>query len=163
MPGPTLRSLLVASLCSSATLVAAISCDTSCKAFPGTDSWPSHKAWSKLNETTDGRLIKPVAPAGVCHEDQPNYDEEDCNKLQEEEWPSYDWHADNPVSVMWQNFANFTCLPDPKAPCSLRGYPAYVVNATTADHVKAAVDFGKSWSLEESTSFSHGLCIKCGG
>jgi hypothetical protein len=44
---------------------------------------------------------------------------------------------------MWDNFANWTCLPDPNAPCTGKGYPAYVINATTTEHVKAGVDFGK--------------------
>jgi hypothetical protein len=44
---------------------------------------------------------------------------------------------------MWDNWANFTCFPDPELPCGVGGYPAYVVNATTAEHVKAGVDFGE--------------------
>ena len=60
-------------------------------------------------------------------------------------WSSYAWHAEDPVSVMWNNWANFTCLPDPEMPCGgVGGYPAYVVNATRAEHVKAGVDFGEA-------------------
>ena len=141
-----LDSILAASLFSTASLVAGSLCDSPCKAFPGTKSWPPKQEWEKLNETTKGRLIKPVAPGGICHKGQPNYDADEaaCLKLQKEQWPSYDWHADDPVSVMWDNLANYTCLPDPKAPCTLQGYPAYVVNATTVEHVKAGVNFGKS-------------------
>lgn len=45
--------------------------------------------------------------------------------------------------AVWNQFANDTCLPDASSPCSSAGYPAYVVNATSAKDVKAAVDFGK--------------------
>lgn len=134
-------SFLAASLLSGVAL-AAPGCEKSCKAFPGTDSWPSSKTWSKLNETLDGQLIKPLAPGGVCHKGQPNFDEQEC-PASKKDWTSYDWHAENPVSVMWDNWANYTCLPDPKAPCSVKGYPAYVINATTAEHVKAGIDFGE--------------------
>jgi hypothetical protein len=47
------------------------------------------------------------------------------------------------VSVMGDVWANWTCLPDPDLPCSASGYPSYVVNASTAEHVKAGIDFGK--------------------
>lgn len=114
----------------------------SCKAYPGTDTWPSTAKWNQLNATLSGRLIKPVAPAGVCHKGQPNYNEAAC-KLLPDEWKSYDWHSRDPVSMMFDTWSNWTCLPDPKAPCSTAGYPAYVVNATTVDDVKAGVNFGE--------------------
>lgn len=117
-------------------------CKDSCKAYPDTPSWPSKHAWNKLNAAVDGRLFKPVPPGGVCHEEQPNYDEEECPAVQQL-WTTYDWHTHDPVSIQWDNWANFTCLPDPEKPCSGDGYPAYVVNATSAEHVKATVDFGK--------------------
>lgn len=100
------------------------------------------QTWSQFNDTLEGRLIKPVPPAGICHEGQPNYDKEQCATLQEN-WSKYQFHADDPVSVMWEVWTNNTCLPDPEKPCSGDGYPAYVVNATIADDVKTGVDFGK--------------------
>lgn len=45
---------------------------------------------------------------------------------------------------MWQQYNNDTCLDDPNTPCSARGYPAYVINATTAVDVKRGLDFGKA-------------------
>ncbi|KAF2164919.1 hypothetical protein M409DRAFT_24821 [Zasmidium cellare ATCC 36951] len=38
---------------------------------------------------------------------------------------------------------NDSCLPNASAPCSGLGYPVYVVNATSADHVKLAIDFAR--------------------
>ncbi|KAG9253779.1 FAD binding domain-containing protein [Emericellopsis atlantica] len=114
----------------------------SCKAYPGTEAWPTRSEWTALNDTISGRLIQPILPGGVCHEDQPNFDEAECPTRQSE-WASYDWHSTDPVSVMYDNAANWTCLPDPKDPCTGEGYPAYVINATTTEHVKAGVDFAR--------------------
>lgn len=139
-----MRSNLILSLSAcwfaSTTLAA---CNNTCKAYPGTPSWPSRQTWSQLNETLQGRLIKPLPPAGVCHKEQPNYDEEQCATLAQD-WATYQWHADDPVSTMWENWSNSTCLPDPEKPCSGDGYPAYVVNATSPADVKAGIDFGKT-------------------
>lgn len=44
---------------------------------------------------------------------------------------------------MWDQFTNDTCLPDGEFPCSADGYPAYVINVTTTEHVKLGIDFGE--------------------
>lgn len=133
-------ALLVLSCLPSLALTA---CTSSCKAFPGTDAWPSPQAWNQLNETIQGRLIRPTPPGAVCHSDQPSYNEEQCPNVAQR-WLVYDFHSQDPVSSMWDNWSNFTCLPDPTTPCSGDGYPAFVVNATTVEHVKAGVDFGRT-------------------
>jgi hypothetical protein len=112
-----------------------------CKAFPGTCSWPSSSAWDQLNNTVSGQLIKAVPPGGVCHEGQPNFDEAKCASVQES-WLGAAFHINDPVSTLKDNWANFTCQPDPEAPCSGDAYPAYVIDAITADQVKAGIDFG---------------------
>lgn len=38
---------------------------------------------------------------------------------------------------------NDSCLPNTSAPCSGLGYPIYVVNATSANDVKLAIDFAR--------------------
>jgi hypothetical protein len=45
---------------------------------------------------------------------------------------------------MWQNYNNYSCMPDAAAPCTGAGYPVYVVAARTAGDVKAAVDFARA-------------------
>jgi hypothetical protein len=40
--------------------------NSSCKAIPGDDAWPSQQVWSQLNDTIDGRLIQTVPQAAVC-------------------------------------------------------------------------------------------------
>lgn len=113
-----------------------------CKAHPGTSAWPSASTWAALNRTLDGRLLQPPPPGAVCHPGQPTYNASQCANVAEE-WKTYEFHAANPISVMWDKFDNYTCLPEKNVTCSPAGYPAYVVNASCAEHVKIGVDFGK--------------------
>lgn len=113
-----------------------------CKAQPGTKAWPSEAKWESLDKSLLGQLIKTVPPGAVCHPSQPSYDAAICPSVQVG-WKLAEWHTENPVSVIMNNFVNDTCLPDPKYPCSGEGYPIYVVNATTAKHVKKGVDFAR--------------------
>ncbi|KAJ3476435.1 hypothetical protein NLG97_g9130 [Lecanicillium saksenae] len=116
----------------------------SCKAYPGAQGWPSAEAWNGLNKTVNGQLIKPtVLPGGVCHQGQPNYDESQCGNVAKE-WTTSEFHLADPISVMSNAFTNYTCLPDPKMPCSPSGYPAYVINVTSPADVKAGVDFART-------------------
>jgi hypothetical protein len=118
-----------------------------CRAYPGTSPWPSTSTWDQLNSTIAGRLIRPAPPGGVCHAGQPNFDESQCASVQEA-WSDFNFHIVDPVSVTRDNWANWTCQPDPELPCSGAGYPVYVINATTAAHVKAGVDFGGTNSCQ---------------
>ncbi|KAM0254637.1 hypothetical protein ACHAQJ_006606 [Trichoderma viride] len=118
----------------------------SCKAHPGTSSWPSASTWETLNRTLGGRLLHPPPPGAVCHPGQPTYNISQCSKVAEE-WQTYEFHAGNPISVMWDKFDNYTCLPDENVPCSPAGYPAYVVNASCAEHVKIGIDFARKYNV----------------
>ncbi|CAH0020792.1 unnamed protein product [Clonostachys rhizophaga] len=113
-----------------------------CKAFPGKATWPARQQWDRLNATISGRLIKPLAPAGVCHAEQPNFSKDACEALGQD-WTGYNFHLDDPVSMMFANWANSTCTPDTSKPCTKAGYPAYVVNAESAEDVKAGIDFAR--------------------
>ncbi|GAW19589.1 hypothetical protein ANO14919_090770 [Xylariales sp. No.14919] len=118
-----------------------------CKAFPGTPTWPPEETWTKFNQSTGGKLIKPGAPPGaVCHPGQPTFDADQC-AIVTAAWGTYDFHASNPVSNMWQQFNNDTCLVNPDYPCSGEGYPAYVVNATTAKDVKLSLEFARKHNI----------------
>lgn len=134
-------SKFLLTLCASA-LVQATPASPECKAFPGTVSWPSSNDWSRLNKAVDGQLFKPLLPGSVCHPEQPNYSADQCSNLFTA-WRTFEFHAQDPVSVMWDNWTNYSCVPLDGFPCSGAGYPSYVVNVTTAKHVKAAVDFGQ--------------------
>jgi len=112
-----------------------------CKAAPGSASWPSTETWARLNETTGGRLLQPTAPGAVCHPSQASYNAADCRRVQAG-WSTYEFHQADPVSSDWNQWNNDTCLPNPSYPCSGSGYPVFVINATTSQHVKLGVDFG---------------------
>ncbi|KAK4187062.1 Tetrahydrocannabinolic acid synthase [Podospora australis] len=113
-----------------------------CKSVPGADGWPSLDTWAAFNQSIDGRLLQPTPPGAVCHPDQPSYDASQCSSVQTA-WFTEALHSGDPVSVMWNNWNNDTCLPDPRLSCSPTGYAVYVVNATTPQHVKAGVDFAR--------------------
>ncbi|WAO87413.1 FAD-binding PCMH-type domain-containing protein [Fusarium falciforme] len=132
---------LILALCAP-TLALATPLSKNCKAFPGSSAWPSSNEWSRLNKTIDGRLIRPNPPGGVCHNGQPNYNKDQCPNVQQD-WRTFEFHAQDPVSVMWDLWANYTCLPFEDFPCSGAGYPSYVAEVATAKHVKAAVDFAR--------------------
>src|SRR5271170_218707 len=114
----------------------------SCKATPGSPSWPSPSAWQSLNNSISGRLLQPSPPGAVCHPGQPTYNANTCASVQVE-WLNTTFHADNPISVDYENWNNDSCLPSPQAPCSDAGYPIYVVNASTPQDVKAGVNFAR--------------------
>ncbi|PKS05203.1 hypothetical protein jhhlp_008571 [Lomentospora prolificans] len=63
------------------------------------------------------------------------------------DWSLYEFHVSNPVSPIWNQFANDTCLPDPELPCSGKGYPIDVINATSPEHVQAGVRFARKHSI----------------
>jgi hypothetical protein len=112
-----------------------------CKNIPGSEGWPSMDMWSKLNSSIDGRLLRPLPPGAVCHQGQPVYNQSLCQAVQLS-WQDEYFHADDPVSVEWNNWNNDTCLPIPGFPCSSIGYPVYVINATLSQHVREGIKFG---------------------
>lgn len=170
-----------------ATLLAGVSHASSttqrCRASPDSADWPSFETWASLNETLNGRLIKPTLAAAVCWSHRPEYDPETCRAVLKA-WQTQDFFANDPIVGWMGQWSDWSCLPrDPdqditsdeevlwaenpdqaampspgheesldnisgnstayKPWCSGDGYPAYVVNATTAQHVKAAIDFAR--------------------
>ena len=120
-----------------------VSADQSCKAYPGSPSWPSPSKWAALNASVSGQLLHPPPPGAVCHPGQPTYDSATCPTVQYLWNNSVDWHATNPISSAWNNWNNDSCLPYLPSPCSGEGYPIYVVNATCSEDVKMGVDFAR--------------------
>ena len=109
-----------------------------CKPVPGGSRWPSPADWGGLNKTVGGRLIAPTPPGAVCQPTSAAFNNQSCAELFNAGWASSEWHAQDPVSV---DYNDDTCLPSALAPCSGNGYPAYVVNATGRSDVQAAVRF----------------------
>jgi hypothetical protein len=114
----------------------------SCKASPGSHSWPSPSQWAALNHSIEGRLLQPPPPGAVCHPDQVEYNPQVCLSVTAA-WSTIDFHTLDPVSSAWNNWNNDSCLPYPGTPCSDEGYPVYVINATRKEHVKKGVDFAR--------------------
>jgi hypothetical protein len=120
--------------------------DERCKFTPTSRDWPSGADWAAFNGSVDGRLILPTAPAAACHPGQPEYDLQACTHVRNR-WNNSQYHADDPVSNDWQNYNNYSCLPDGKSPCTTDGYPAYVVDVGDARHVQIAVNFARERNL----------------
>lgn len=117
-----------------------------CKAVPDSKDWPRQEQWALLNRTLSGQLIKTIPPGGVCHPTFPSFDPIAC-PLVAAAWNTNNFHAANPVSSMQNNWNNDTCLPIPTFPCSGKGYPVYVINATKPEHVKKGVDFARKYNV----------------
>lgn len=47
--------------------VEAAAIETSCRAYPGTSTWPSTSQWAALDTAVSGRLDAVVPPGAVCH------------------------------------------------------------------------------------------------
>lgn len=121
--------------------------------------WPSSQEWATLNETISGRLIHTVPLASVCYQSEPNYNSEACNAVLAN-WTSSAFHAADPASVGDLTWTNSSCHPiypngasiggDPdagKKGCSMSNFSPYVVNATEAGHVQAALKFADEHNL----------------
>ena len=50
-----------------------------CHVLPGDAAWPKDEAWSQLNTTVSGKLIKTVPIGSPCHD--PTYDASACDAL----------------------------------------------------------------------------------
>ncbi|KAJ5250772.1 hypothetical protein N7489_001182 [Penicillium chrysogenum] len=150
-----LSSLLPVSLLAYGVVVAG----SQCKCAPSDPCWPSGADWSALNETVSGRLIKTIPPGSVCYKSEPNYNPSACQYLLKN-WSNPEYHSSNPVTVSDPLWSNNTCTPiypngtsvsgDPNARakgCSLGYLSPYVVNATTAQHVQATLQFAKDHNL----------------
>ncbi|KAL1962101.1 hypothetical protein VTN77DRAFT_568 [Rasamsonia byssochlamydoides] len=141
---PSSQLITLASLLFSSWIVVPV--NAFCKAVPGSPDWPSPSEWQALNASLSGRLLQPPPPGAVCHPDQPTFNNATCAYVQQE-WSNTTFHVDNPISTILNNWNNDSCLPYPADPCSGEGYPIYVVNATTAEHVKLGVDFARQHNI----------------
>ncbi|KAL1801246.1 hypothetical protein ACET3X_001588 [Alternaria dauci] len=137
--------------CLISVLVYTDAADGKCKCTPNDSCWPSTIEWSDLNKTLHGALIRGTPPGAVCYPSWPEYSQQAC-ALVASQWYNSSYHATNPVSIDYPIWANNSCNPifpngtsvtgNPYAGengCSIGNYPAYVVNATSADQVSKAL------------------------
>jgi hypothetical protein len=139
---PVYLSLLIALLWPSVTYASL----SRCKYTPESQQWPTTAKWAAFNESILGYLLRPAPPAAACHPQLPEYSPDKCALIRNS-WNSSQWHSDSPTSNDWQNFNNYSCLPDSNYPCTGNGYPIYVVNASTTESVQHAVDFARENNL----------------
>ena len=120
---------------------------TECRAFPGSDNWPTDEDWRSLNASLNGALLKPLPPAAVCYSG-PSYDMGKCNYLVENATNNH-FYLDDPLTVLTQWTQGNTCMPvlNATGTCTQGGFPAYVVDARTVKHVQAAVNFARNRNL----------------
>ncbi|RKK85070.1 hypothetical protein BFJ69_g1771 [Fusarium oxysporum] len=138
--------------------VTAALAEDQCRCTIHDSCWPSAKAWNSLNSTVDGHLIRYIPPGAVCYKSHPSYNREACDEVIEE-WPESKFHSSDPASLHTE-WANAGCTPvyengtsiygdheAGKRGCSKGALPAYVVNATTTDHVVAALAFAAEHNI----------------
>ncbi|KAL7760906.1 hypothetical protein ACKLNR_007441 [Fusarium oxysporum f. sp. zingiberi] len=138
--------------------VTAALAEDQCRCTTQDSCWPSRGTWNSLNSTVEGHLIRYTPPGAVCYKSHPNYSHEACGKVIKE-WPESKFHSSDPASLHTE-WANAGCTPvyengtsiygDPKdgeQGCSNGALPIYVVNATTADHVVAALTFAAEHNI----------------
>jgi hypothetical protein len=139
-------SLVFSTVVSFTTLVSSAALEprqaSKCKVVPGGAGWPTAEEWAALNTKVSGRLLKPEAPGAACIRGSASYSASSCNSVTSGFGDS-SWHAKNPVSNMWQNYNNYSCVPG-SGSCSGAGYPVYVLEATNAEDIKSVIDFART-------------------
>ncbi|KAM0490781.1 hypothetical protein ACHAP8_011175 [Fusarium lateritium] len=123
-----------------------------CRCTIGDSCWPSTQTWTTLNSTIDGHLIRYTPPGAVCYKSHPRYDAASCDSVIKQ-WPESKFHSSDPASLH-SEWSNAGCIPVYKNGTSIYGnpkagergclngvLPTYVVNATSTDHVAAALKF----------------------
>ncbi|KAI0410955.1 FAD binding domain-containing protein [Xylaria grammica] len=134
-----------------------------CRCMPEDPCWPSRAEWDRLNSTVQGHLIETIPLASTCH--VPDYEEPNCQYLKES-WPYAYTYVSSPSTVLAPLTQNQSCDPftPPESPCRLGNTPAYVVNASSADHVAAALTFVRLHNIRLVVkSTGHDLLGKSGG
>lgn len=118
---------------------------STCKAVPNSPSWPSIAQWNALNVSISGHLLAPLPPAAVCDTTLSVYDSASCSYVASQ-YTISNFHSQDPVSVDQPNWEDDACLPS-SPHCNLQQFPTYVVNATEAAHVQAAVNFAREQNV----------------
>jgi hypothetical protein len=128
--------------------VSAVYDGPTCKAMPGTDIWPVDEEWAQLNSSMGGALLKPVPPAAACYPG-PNLNAAMCTYLMSGAFNSR-YYIDDPLTILTSWPQGNTC-PLTRTPrgqtCTQGGFPVYVVNATTVQHIQAGVNFARNKTL----------------
>ncbi|KAL5048960.1 hypothetical protein BDW71DRAFT_176885 [Aspergillus fruticulosus] len=118
----------------------------SCRCMPGDACWPNRAAWSRFNQSIDGRLIATVPLGTPCHGSA--YNEAVCDALRAE-WTLPELHYETSSSIMAPFFANGSCDPfhPIHKPCTLDNYIVYAVNVSKPEHVSKTIQFTTKYNI----------------
>ncbi|KAJ4155028.1 hypothetical protein LMH87_000294 [Akanthomyces muscarius] len=121
-----------------------------CKCTPLDDCWPSEPTWSEFNSTIAGKLIRNEPIAKSCYQGM-GHDGEKCQDIALN-WSDNAWLAEFPTGYSYPLIE--ACAPINASlgfqhypQCDLGNFPAYTVNATSAQHVAAAIEFAKDYNI----------------
>ncbi|KAH6655228.1 FAD binding domain-containing protein [Truncatella angustata] len=163
---PVLTALAGAASVTSQALSARYANSTTCRYGPNDKFWPSNQTWATLDQSVDGRLIKSEPIAQSCYPGD-NFDLADCDYVTKM-WSDQDFMTTNPIGRPYPY--NITCAPvnytsgDVPTSCSLGINPRYAVNATTRDHILAALKFSQDNNVRlVVTSTGHDLLGRSDG
>ncbi|ETS76420.1 hypothetical protein PFICI_11807 [Pestalotiopsis fici W106-1] len=130
--------------------IAASRGEPQCRAFPGSDDWPSSADWDAFNKTVGGKLIATVPVASPCHDTFPGveHDAEECARVQDN-WARPAFHDETTHSTMAAFWANNSCDPFTAvdAQCIVGAYVSYVVNASCASDYQETIKFARDNNL----------------
>ncbi|KIM28700.1 hypothetical protein M408DRAFT_131439 [Serendipita vermifera MAFF 305830] len=110
--------------------------------------WPSDRAWSLLNRTLQGGLVRARPPAAPCHANFLN--DTACNAVKEN-WSLSFWRGDQPgayIDTAWENGDSYCNIDNDSAvPCDQGLVPIYMAQVKNTADVQAAVSFARDHSL----------------
>jgi hypothetical protein len=112
--------------------------------YPGSAGYPTFDEWRALNTSVSGRLLKFSNPGKVCYGSE--YDKAACSTYKVQ-FNNATYVGENPFLTNWPQYAGNPCPPPPPNvttagradECSAGRYPDYVVAATNAEDVSAAL------------------------
>ncbi|KAI1812807.1 FAD/FMN-containing isoamyl alcohol oxidase-like protein MreA [Poronia punctata] len=125
-------------------------CPTRCRYLPGDPEWPNREAWSTLNDTVGGRLIRGVPLGQSCQ--ARTYSHAACSKILDG-WTLLTPFVDDPVNVMSPYWTNNSCSPftmsegDGDRGCTLGNLAQYAINVSSARDVMAGLKFAQERNL----------------
>ncbi|CAI4215554.1 unnamed protein product [Parascedosporium putredinis] len=103
-----------------------------CRAFPGSDDWPTQQEWNRLSDFLEGSLLKPQPAASVCYKDHANYDEAKCRDIRNNAGSNRFFISD-PLTVL-------TSWPQGRL-------PEYVLNVTEVWQIQTVVNFARNKNI----------------
>ncbi|KAL4897457.1 FAD binding domain protein [Aspergillus ambiguus] len=115
----------------------------------GDRCWPDSQIWDNFNSSIDGRLIRSMPPASVCHVEE--YNASQC-RVAKESWLDSSWRTNQAgahSAIVWEMGKWGQCgINTPvEAPCDQGIVPYYSVDARCTEDIQKTVKFASSKNL----------------